>query len=304
MSDFNLYRRMHEFGTLSEEPQDVPDPTFALPSTINWMRALALVIEDQRLDFRSAHTFYGGVQRQTLADNATNSVCEQLLFSLNQLASLLVMANAPVAAADRSFQDNHAATAQQWDRQFPANRLAMAPFSDRLSSLESESVTREIEVARRRGKHPLTTPPASVQQAWGCCAEYLSGTASWEQWNVRMRLLEHRDFKALGVSNFRTTAARALRDSWYAKRSVSFLHQASRYRGKANYRDAIYLAYGKSVPRMLEGFVGDLAIVLSGFSAMAAGYISVRIGRDLWLGFLEDIEAKRSISISPRSIWS
>jgi hypothetical protein len=38
--------------------------------------------------------------------------------------------------------------------------------------------------------------------------------------------------------------SRANRDAADARRSIAFLHQASRYRGKANYRDAIFLAYG------------------------------------------------------------
>jgi len=36
------------------------------------------------------------------------------------------------------------------------------------------------------------------------CAEYLSGTADWEQWNIRERLKGTREFKDLGVADFRT----------------------------------------------------------------------------------------------------
>ena len=95
-----------------------------------------------------------------------------------------------------------------------------------------------------------------------------------------------------------------MRDAWYAKRGIAFLHQAARYRGKANYRDAIYLAYGKSVPKLVDGFIGDLAKVLRGFTAMAAGYASMRMGHDLWSAFVDDLEARRSISVSPKDIWS
>jgi hypothetical protein len=95
-----------------------------------------------------------------------------------------------------------------------------------------------------------------------------------------------------------------MRDVWYAKRSIAFLHQASRYRGKANYRDAIYLAYGKSLPKQLEGFIDDLASVLLPFTAMAAAYTSMRMGRELWSAFMEDLETKRSVTTSPKSIWT
>jgi hypothetical protein len=72
--------------------------------------------------------------------------------------------------------------------------------------------------------------------------------------------------------------ARELRDAWYAKRGIAFLHEASRYRGKA---DAIYLVYGKSGPMLLDGFITDLVQVLLAFWAMAAGDASARMGRDL-----------------------
>lgn len=124
------------------------------------------------------------------------------------------------------------------------------------------------------------------------------------QWNLEQRVRGSPDFKALGVDNFRTKAARSLRDAAFAKKSIAFLHEASRYRGKANYRDAIYLAYGKSVPKLAEGFIDDLLIVLTGFSAMAGAYCSMRVGKDRWKAFVDDLEARRAISVSPLQVWS
>jgi hypothetical protein len=283
MNGFTLYSRMREHGTLAENASDVPDARFALPSTINWMHALAILVDVLALDFKAGRTFYAKVQRRALSEREINSICEQLLFSLHQIASLKAMADAKNKAA---------------------NGLAMPPFADRLSALVADTVERELAPARIRGKHPLTSPPTTAEQAWGCCAEYLSGTADWEQWNIRERVVQSREFKNLGVDSFRTAAARKLRDAWYQKRGIAFLHQASRYRGKANYRDAIYLAYGKSVPKLLEGFIDDLAEVLTAFSAMAAAYASMRMGRELWSAFIDDLEAKRSISLSPKAVWS
>ena len=157
---------------------------------------------------------------------------------------------------------------------------------------------------RSRGKHSLTVKPTTAEQGWGCHAEYLAGTADWEQWNIRERVKASREFKVLGTDSFRTSAARALRDAAYAKRGIAFLHEAARYRGKANYRDAIYLAYGKGVPKLLEGFIGDLNEVLTAFSAMAAAYVAARMGRDRWAAYLADLEAKRAVSLSPTALWS
>jgi hypothetical protein len=292
------------------------------------MRALAFLVSELGLNFASAHRAYAGVQRRSLTDRELNSVCEQLLFALHQLSSLRALtaienkadvarigivawyygvygaASAMIAAGDGSFPDSHAATAQQWDRQFAASGLALEPFGDRLSSVHAVVVDQDLTAVRARGKHSLTVSPTNLEQAWGCHAEYLAGTAKWEQWNIQERLRDTKEFKALRVDSFRTTAARALRDAAYTRRSIAFLHEASRYRGKANYRDAIYLAYGRSVPRLLAGFVDDLAIALAGFTAMAAAYVSRRVGRDIWDAFLTDLDQKRSISISPRDEWS
>ena len=84
---------------------------------------------------------------------------------------------------------------------------------------------------------------------------------------------------------------------------IAFLHQASRYRGKANYRDAIYLAYGTSVPTMLTGFVDDMIVVLKAFAAMAGGYCSLRVGKVAWSDFVNDLDGKKAISVSPKDIW-
>lgn len=124
------------------------------------------------------------------------------------------------------------------------------------------------------------------------------------QWNLEQQVRNSREFKALGVDNFRTKAARALRDEALRRKSICFLHEASRYRGKANYRDAIYLAYGKAVPKLADGFIDDLTTVLTSFSAMAAGYCSVRMGRERWKAFMDDLEDGRAISFSPLAVWS
>lgn len=328
MSAPSLYARMREHGTLTETPKDIPDAVFALPSTLNWMKALAILTTELGVDFQNARTFYQRVQRRDLAEPQLNSVFEQLLFSLNQLAALRALtavpnkadvarvgivtwyygvygaASAMIAAADGSFPETHAMTALQWDRQFANPKLAMPPFADRLSSVKKTDADAELAAPRSRGQYSLTTTPTTLEQAWGCSAEYLSGTAAWERWNQEQRVRSSPAFKALEVEDFRTKAARELRDAAFVRKSICFLHEASRYRGKANYRDAIYLAYGKSVPTLVDGFIDDLAIVLSGFSAMAAGYSSVRMGRDRWTEFMTDLEARRAISLSPLAVWS
>ncbi|WP_271611849.1 hypothetical protein [Bradyrhizobium sp. CCBAU 21362] len=323
----SLYSRMQAHGTLTEAPRDVPDARFALPSSIHWMRALAILAADQNVDFAVGRTFYAKVQARSVPDRELNTVCEQLLFVLNQIAALQALTSAPnkadvartaivawyygvysaasamTAAMDGSFQDIHTETARKWQERFPANHLAMPPFSDCLSSVLPATAEAELAPVRARGRHSLVNAPSTAREAWGCCAEYLSGTAGWERWNVEERVRETGAFKALGVSDFRKKAARDLRDAAYARRGIAFLHQASRYRGKANYRDAIFLAYGNSVPAQLSGFIDDLLGVLKAFAAMAGAYCSLRVGRAAWTDFVNDLDRKKAISVSPKDIW-
>src|SRR3546814_4394870 len=81
MTNDSLYKRLRRFGTLTESPNDIPDAVFALPSTIHWIRALAILVDDRAVAFQSARIFYGKVQKREMDDRTLNTVCEQLLFA-------------------------------------------------------------------------------------------------------------------------------------------------------------------------------------------------------------------------------
>jgi hypothetical protein len=58
------------------------------------------------------------------------------------------------------------------------------------------------------------------------------------------------------------------------------------------------------VSALVAGFPNDLADVATAFSSMAAGYVASRIGKVLWGAFVDDLERMRSVTVSPREIWS
>jgi hypothetical protein len=91
----SLYSRIQTHGTLTESPRDVPDARFALPSTVHWMCALAILSVDQKLNFAAGRAFYAKVQSRSMPEPDLNTVCEQLLFVLNQIAALQALASAP-----------------------------------------------------------------------------------------------------------------------------------------------------------------------------------------------------------------
>jgi hypothetical protein len=322
-----LYKRVVETGTLSE-PGGVPDPQFALPSTINWMRALALLVGDTGLNFTTASQAFCGIQRRTFTSQEENSILEQLFFALHQLSALEAFravprradvarmgivtwyygiyyaASAMVAAQDGSMQDDHASTANSWDRHFAERGLALRPFGLRVSTLVEKQT--KIEIAQLRGgsRFDLKTVATTPADAVGACCAYLSGTSNWYRWRTTEDLRQAKEFKALGVADFRTKVAQQLRDQRLARKSVSFLHQAIRYRGKANYREALFLGYGASTETLLAGYVDDLASVLKGFVSMAGAFASKRLGKTLWTEFTDDVDARRAFSIGPAHVWA
>jgi hypothetical protein len=327
MSGFSLYRRFTEQGTLSEAPNEFPDPRFALPSTVNWMRALALQVEAQSLNFTTASSFYAAVGKRSFTPQEENTIFEQLLFSLHQLSALEALRSCPcksdvarvgivawyygiyaagsamVAAQDGSFQDDHTGTANAWDRQFPATGKVMMPFSPRVSTLVEARYKAEIENLKRGHSFDLMNKPTNSTEAFGASVAYLSGSAAWWKWKTEENITASREFKALNVTNFRTKAARELRDSRLEGKSVSFLHQAFRYRGKANYREALFLGYGDYVETVLEDYLNDLTTVLRGFIAMSGSFACKRLGQQIWSEFLDDLDTHRSFQVSPKAIW-
>jgi hypothetical protein len=321
-----LYKRIIEDGTINE-PEGKPDPQFALPSTVNWMRALRIIIEDKRVDFTAAKTFYVSQNKRSMAPLVENTVFEQLFLGLHHLSALEKMkdvkpsadfgrigilawyygianaASAMIAAQNGSFQEDHAGTANMWDRDIATRALAIEPFHWRVSSLVKATYLAEVQTYRSGSARNLLSPPASMPEAVTAAVSYLSGSADWYAWKTTEDVRRSSDYKKLGVSDFRTKAARELRDARLSQRAIGFVHQAARYRGKANYREALFLAYGKSTETILKDFVADQASVLRAFLTMTGAFCSRKLGKPLWDEFVADVDANRAFSTSATSVW-
>jgi hypothetical protein len=321
-----LYDRIIKQGTINE-PGGKPDPQFTLPSTVNWMRAMRILIEDTGINFASADDFYRQQSKRTMDVLVENTVLEQLFLGLHHLSALEQFrsgtkasdyarvgilawyygitnaASAMTAAQSGSFQEDHAGTARLWDTEITARGFAIAPFNWRVSSLVEKTYRPEIAAYKSGSTDKLLSKPTTKTEALGAAAEYLSGSASWHVWRAKEDLMKSADFKALGVGDFRTKDAREIRDSRLSRKSIGFVHQASRYRGKANYREALFLAYGTNTETYLAGFVDDLAVVLRGFLAMAGAFSRRKLGKALWSEFVADVDAKRTFSACAADIW-
>lgn len=326
-----LYRRLvvgvpGSTGTLSE-PNGTPEPRFALQATVNWMRALTILANDQGIDWTSMGTFYAHVQMPKLSEPAVNTVFEQLLMSLHHLAALSAMvkadsdrdfarvavmawyygiycaASAMVAAKDGSLQDDHTGTANQWDRQIAACGLIPRPFDFRLTTMLKKAAEAEITILRKGSKFVVNNRPAAVDDAIGACVSYLSGTRTYREWQITEDL-KTRELKKLHLSDFRSKQAKELRDSRLQSKSIGFLHQAFRYRGKANYRDALFLTYETQVDAVLDGFIADLHAVLQAFLIAAGAFCLRRVASKDWSAFIGDLDQHLHLTVMPRDVWA
>jgi hypothetical protein len=208
------------------------------------------------------------------------------------------------AAQSGSFQEDHAGTARLWDEQIARRGLALAPFSWRVSSLVDKTCKAEVDALRNGSPAKLQTRPVTKSDALGAAASYLSGSAKWYARKTEGDLKGNRAFKALGVTDFRSKDARALRDVWFKRRPIGFLHQAARYRGKANYREALFLAYGANTEATLSGFLDDMYLVLRAFLAMAGAFGRRKLGDKLWADFVSDVDLESAFKARATDVWS
>lgn len=304
------------------EAKDQPKPTFAIQGTINWMRALSEIVNNGEFSDENIRDVYKQVQRRTKNESADTLVFENMLMAYHNLASLNSLdkdishkydvvrsaivswyyatyfaASAMVAASSGSNQETHTATAKVWHSDFAEKRLLVCPFNLCLSTLVLKEVKPQIKNLRNGNRFDLSVYSSNTEEAKGACISYLNGTADYRKWEVEERVKASRDFKNLGVDNFRTKAAQVLRDEALNKGQVNFLFQAFRYRGKANYRDSIFLSYGNSYEEKIGPFIHDLLDVTEAFIRMASFYCQKRVVKKDWDLFVEDLEENTRLSL-------
>lgn len=326
MNSHFLTKRFLEQGTLTD-PDGIPDPAFSLPATLNWMRALAILVNDQSISPATMTGLCAGVSKATLSDKAVNTVYEQLLMSLHHLAALKAMASLPNqidtarsaivtwyygvyhatsamnAAQDGSSQETHAETANAWDRHFAGRPWIPSPFSYRVNTLVRKDVDAATSVLRGTNSHDLNYEPSDAVEAFGACMSYLKGSANWRADYIEDEL-KRKELKNLGLADFRTKRAKDIRDARLNGKAFGFVHQAFRYRGKANYREALFISYGSHVAGKLPKFQNDMASVLAGFLSMSGSFCGKRIGKDPWNTFYDDLTANTTLSAKPVDVWS
>jgi uncharacterized protein (UPF0332 family) len=297
------------------EETDQPTLRFAFQGTVNWMRALALSV-DQASFNKNIKIFYKDVKRRKYNKKADLIVFENILMAIHNLHSIQAInkkidnpysiartqvvswyytiyyaSSAMLGAFSGNTQETHTGTAKVWQKEILENNLIMYPFNLSLNTLVEKDVKEYIQDLRNGNKFDLNNYPTNTTEAAGAIYSYLQGTAKYKKWQVEEEVKKSKEFKALGVTDFRKKVARDLRDKKLKKGIVNFLVQAFRYRGKAHYRDSVFLSYGDDRSDELKQFVQDLEIVAKSFLMVASAYAQARVQENAWDNFISDLDS-------------
>jgi len=263
---------------------DLRVPTFARQSTINWMKALSFEIVNEHgssttEQFESCLRYFKAVYPKRLSPLNNSLIFESLYSSLTN--SLAIQTSAKNTSSEswmlpssivswyysvyfsvlsmfgstgQTVDDNHASVY----RAFGSNLSDQMPhpFNMKASYVKNEEYKSKLPQYDSASSFSLSkTFPGNEDAARGMLLEYLSGNAKYYTWLTKERILKKSDY-----SDFRTKVAREDRNR-QIPRIVGFMHCAFRYRGKANYRDGIYLTYGQSSADETKAFLEDMAVV-------------------------------------------
>lgn len=294
---------------------------FPLMGTLNWMRALSLLIDDMGFADAEICTFYSKVQRHPVnKDIDYPGAFRSLLMAQHHstalgalvanenpyhVARLAVIswyytvyesASAMTAAQSGHSSQNHSGTAKIWRNEIATRGLALQPFDTHLTSIKESDVKAATKLLRDGNNHQTHTKPWTAEQAWGVHCGYLSGTADDRRDDVDEELKKTTEYKELGVTNFLTRPAQELRNTRHSNTQVGFLVQAFRYRGKANYRDSIYLSYGKPENDKIYQLLQDLDHVAKAFMNMAHVFVSKKVPTAKWDSYVEGVTTHSLVS--------
>ena len=316
---------------LFEKIGNQPNPVFALQSSLNWIQSLAFEISDfhgnSPLDQYNSCLEEIRASGVTPLQNPERLDVGETFGSLYRALTFTMALDTFVKAEPKAW--TYPAAIVQWYyaiyNSLRAINIAQtleltdthAGLSKSLNNL-SQFLPHPFNVLAewQEGENYLCTLPtpghstvydltrafeADAQKCRGMIIQYLKGTTVFELDKVKERLKEKN-----GIENFRTAANRELRDR-AAPRRVNFLHCAFRYRGKANYRDAIFLTYGESDIRFDGRFITALHNI-SRFAVLAAfAFLKVRVPGDHWNLFKADLDQNvrhlNSVPVEDR-FWS
>jgi hypothetical protein len=289
-------------------------PQFAEQSSLNWVAALHFEVErehgkttaEQVASCRALVESFPRVDRkdvrivaiyEALFRGITNVLSLQRLAQIDGATawhrpsatvtwyySLYASVAALFAAIGQPVSDNHMAAS----RTFANSWQSKSPHPSNMVALQGSGETYDLQLPTYRAatKHDIRDAFVfAAPAAQGIILSYLSGTCDWYADRTKTNVLRANK----QITNFRTAKAKMLRDAALEKR-IGFMHCAYRYRGKANYRDGVFLTYSPRELAVAATFLtalGAISRFMLLFTLIAVE--SIRGTRELHT-FLEDVE--------------
>lgn len=296
---------------------DDRSPREALQSTINWMRSLAFEIsaehgsspQDQydsclktfKMNTQGNGVSHGdGVVFECLYLSLTNCLSVTSISSMEEIAtnkpwlisgmivswyySYYTAMRAILAASNISAPETHGGVIKSINNNGVLDKLPH-PLNMRATWVRNEEYTISFPNFTNAKRSNLT---GSFLETRECAQQmllgYLSGTKTREVGIIKGRL--QKDKK---LNNFRTNEAKAHRDSKLKGSQFNFMNCAFRYRGKANYRDGIYISYGNRDIANGNEFLEALSFTSRFAFVCSLAFVTHRIGEQKTKAFIDDI---------------
>ncbi len=306
-------------------------PSFSVRGIDNWFRALRFEIESThgrtiQQQVESCRNFYKkGKSKKAPTDLATGELFEQLFFSViycmtvDRFSSELSKTPwiRPTAIVDwyyavyfsiravlpifgHKIPKDHSKTANFVVRTFRTH--LPYPFDMFARRTTGEGYDTFIGGIQPQHHDLSRSFLHSSPIAQGVLAQYLGGTANWYVERTKNRILEENK----NIKGFRSKAARQLRDNRLIP-EIGFLHCAYRQRTKANYRDAIYLAYNYGEDVTLDTFLYSLSVSAKFASINAIACAEHCVGRNDVKAFIEDLSVNLrgvEIAVPSEKYWA
>lgn len=199
--------------------QKQPTPRFAFQGTVNWMRALSILVDEGAFSHDSLRGFYNQLQRRQLNQEADTLAFECLLMAVHNASAIQAAraldepysfvrsaivawyyaiyyaSKSMIAAATGGDPQTHSKTGKIWQTDIATKNLAVTPFDFNFADLTPANIEQVIAALRGRNPHGLNTTPTNREQAFGAATSYLRGTAEYEKWRLEEEVKDSAEFK-------------------------------------------------------------------------------------------------------------
>lgn len=304
---------------------NTPNHHFAMLGTINWMKALRIYCEKEQFQYQNIKEFYKN-ERPSNSVKIEQEVYsfQNLAFAVHNLHALKELKNvdckfsvvrsaiiawyyciyngtkAMLVASSGNDAETHAKVANMFHADLVDKNKILEPFSWNIENLIATEIKSTIENLRQGNTYNTNDCPQTEIEAKGVLLSYLNGTAKRASELAQENIKKDKKFKELKVDNFRTKKAREIRDQQLIKMKVNFLNQSFRFRGKANYRDAIYLTLNNNYMNeaVISQFIEDMTIVANSYTKMAYEFTRKSVRKTSWNEFIKDFDENNIIGFN------